>query len=175
MKKENILLGTGALLITSIGIGLYALKKIKDVKKEMDDFRNKVKKEITEKISNDIKTEIKTDVKDKIDPDKISKNVEKETIEKINKTVNEVDERFDKINTKLKNKINEFENRLQEVENFDKKVWSSIGSGIMGVTNCLSNRNYTETNMDELEEKHRHEEEMKDKEIQLEKIKRGVV
>ena len=102
----------------------------------------------------------------------IEREIEKKTVNKIYASVNKVDSRFEELHDKIEKEIKDFENRLDEVEKYDNKIWKTIGCGMYNISNCFEKDNFESVAI--LEEKNRHAEEMKDKEIEMEKIRRGM-
>ena len=161
MKSKDLLIGTGILSIVSIGISFLSLRKAKDIKKE-----------ICNDISKDIKNEIKKKIEKNIDIFEIEREVENKAANKINSSINKIDHRFEELNNKIEKEIKDFEDRLNEVEKYDSKIWKTIGCGMYNISNCFEKDNFESVAI--LEEKNRHAEEMKDKEIEIEKIRRGM-
>ena len=161
MKSKDLLIGAGILSIVSIGISFLSLRKAKDIKKE-----------ICNDISKDIKNEIKKKIEKNIDIFEIEREVENKAANKINSSINKIDHRFEELNNKIEKEIKDFEDRLNEVEKYDSKIWKTIGCGVYNISKCFEKDN--SENIDILEEKNRHAEEMKDKEIEIEKIRRGM-
>lgn len=161
MKSKDLLIGAGILSIISISISFLSLRKAENIKKE-----------ICNDISKDIKNEIKKKIEKNIDIIDIEREVEKKTVNKINTSVNKVDSRFEELRDKIEKEIKDFENRLDEVEKYDNKIWKTIGCGMYNISNCFEKDNFESVAI--LEEKNRHTEEMKDKEIEMEKIRRGM-
>ena len=160
-KINNLLIGAGFLSIVSIGISFLSLRKAKDIKKE-----------ICNDISKDIKNEIKKKIEKNIDIFEIEREVENKAANKINSSINKIDHRFEELNNKIEKEIKDFENRLDEVEKYDNKIWKNIGYGVYNI-----NKSFDKDKSESLfilEEKNRHAEEMKDKEIEIEKIRRGM-
>ena len=155
VNSKYLLIGAGLLSIVSIGVGLLSLRKAKNIKKE-----------ICNDISKEIKNEIKNNIEKNIDLNKIEKEVENITANKINNSINKIDNRFEELRNKIEKEIKDFEDRLDEVEKYDSKIWKTIG---------YSMYNNSSEDIDILEEKNRHAEERKDKEIEMEKIKRGFI
>ena len=162
VNSKHLLIGAGLLSIISIGVGFLSLIKA-----------NNIKKEICNDISKDIKNEIKNKIEKNIDINKIEKEVENKTVNKINTSVNKVDKRFEELHNEIKKEIKGFEDRLDEVEEYDNKIWKTIGCGVYNISKSFDKNNSED--IDILEEKNRHAEEMKDKEIEIEKIKRGMI
>ena len=161
MKSKDLLIGAGILSIVSIGISFLSLRKAKDIKKE-----------ICNDISKDIKNEIKKKIEKNIDIFEIEREVENKAANKINSSINKIDHRFEELNNKIEKEIKDFEDRLNEVEKYDSKIWKTIGCGMYNIGNCFEKDNFESVAI--LEEKNRHAEEMKDKEIEIEKIRRGM-
>ena len=161
MKSKDLLIGAGILSIVSIGISFLSLRKAKDIKKE-----------ICNDISKDIKNEIKKKIEKNIDIFEIEREVENKAANKINSSINKIDHRFEELNNKIEKEIKDFEDRLNEVEKYDSKIWKTIGCGMYNINNCFEKDNFESVAI--LEEKNRHAEEMKDKEIEIEKIRRGM-
>ena len=161
MKSKDLLIGAGILSIVSIGISFLSLRKAKDIKKE-----------ICDDISKDIKNEIKKKIEKNIDIFEIEREVENKAANKINSSINKIDHRFEELNNKIEKEIKDFEDRLNEVEKYDSKIWKTIGCGMYNISNCFEKDNFESVAI--LEEKNRHAEEMKDKEIEIEKIRRGM-
>ena len=161
MKSKDLLIGAGILSIVSIGISFLSLRKAKDIKKE-----------ICNDISKDIKNEIKKKIEKNIDIFEIEREVENKAANKINSSINKIDHRFEELNNKIEKEIKDFEDRLNEVEKYDSKIWKTIGCGMYNISNCFEKDNFESVAI--LEEKNRHAEEMKDKEIEIEKIRRGM-
>ena len=161
MKSKDLLIGAGILSIISISISFLSLRKAENIKKE-----------ICNDISKDIKNEIKKKIEKNIDIIDIEREVEKKTVNKINTSVNKVDSRFEELRDKIEKEIKDFENRLYEVEKYDNKIWKTIGYGISNISNRFEKDDSEFVAI--LEEKNRHAEEMKDKEIEMEKIRRGM-
>ena len=162
MKSKDLLIGAGILSIVSIGISFLSLRKAKDIKKE-----------ICNDISKDIKNEIKKKIEKNIDIFEIEREVENKAANKINSSINKIDHRFEELNNKIEKEIKDFEDRLNEVEKYDSKIWKTIGCGMHNISNCFEKDN-SDDMLEILEEKNRHAEEMKDKEIEIEKIRRGM-
>ena len=160
-KINNLLIGVRFLSIVSIGISFLSLKKAKDIKKE-----------ICNDISKDIKNEIKKKIEKNIDIFEIEREVENKAANKINSSINKIDHRFEELNNKIEKEIKDFEDRLDEVEEYDKKIWKTIGYGVYNINKSFDKDNSEAVAI--LEEKNRHAEEMKDKEIEMEKIRRGM-
>ena len=161
MKSKDLLIGAGILSIVSIGISFLSLRKAKDIKKE-----------ICNDISKDIKNEIKKKIEKNIDIFEIEREVENKAANKINSSINKIDHRFEELNNKIEKEIKDFEDRLNEVEKYDGKIWKTIGYSMYNIGNCFEKDNFESVAI--LEEKNRHAEEMKDKEIEIEKIRRGM-
>ena len=161
-KINNLLIGAGFLSIVSIGISFLSLRKAKDIKKE-----------ICNDISKDIKNEIKKKIEKNIDIFEIEREVENKAANKINSSINKIDHRFEELSNKIEKEIKDFEDRLDEVEKYDSKIWKTIGCGMYNINNCFKKDN-SDDMLEILEEKNRHAEEMKDKEIEIEKIRRGM-
>lgn len=161
INSKYLLIGTGLLSIVSIGIGLLSLRKAKNIKKEIYDD-----------ISKEIKNEIKNKIEKNIDLNKIEKEVESISANKINTSINKTERRFEELQDKIEKEIKDFEDRLDDVEEYDSKIWKTIGCGVYNISKCFEKNNSED--IDILEEKNRHAEEMKDKEIEIEKIKRGM-
>ena len=161
MKSKDLLIGAGILSIVSIGISFLSLRKAKDIKKE-----------ICNDISKDIKNEIKKKIEKNIDIFEIEREVENKAANKINSSINKIDHRFEELNNKIEKEIKDFEDRLNEVEKYDSKIWKTIGCGMYNISNCFEKDNFESVAI--LEEKNRHTEEMKDKEIEIEKIRIGM-
>lgn len=161
MKSKDLLIGAGILSIISISISFLSLRKAENIKKE-----------ICNDISKDIKNEIKKKIEKNIDIIDIEREVEKKTVNKINTSVNKVDSRFEELRDKIEKEIKDFENRLYEVEKYDNKIWKTIGYGMYNISNRFEKDDSEFVAI--LEEKNRHAEEMKDKEIEMEKIRRGM-
>ena len=161
MKSKDLLIGAGILSIVSIGISFLSLRKAKDIKKE-----------ICNDISKDIKNEIKKKIEKNIDIFEIEREVENKAANKINSSINKIDHRFEELNNKIEKEIKDFEDRLNEVEKYDSKIWKTIGCGMYNISNRFEKDNFESVAI--LEEKNRHAEEMKDKEIEIEKIRRGM-
>ncbi len=162
MKSKDLLIGAGILSIVSIGISFLSLRKAKDIKKE-----------ICNDISKDIKNKIKKKIEKNIDIFEIEREVENKAANKINSSINKIDHRFEELNNKIEKEIKDFEDRLNEVEKYDSKIWKTIGCGMYNISNCFEKDN-SDDMLEILEEKNRHAEEMKDKEIEIEKIRRGM-
>ena len=161
MKSKDLLIGSGILSIVSIGISFLSLRKAKDIKKE-----------ICNDISKDIKNEIKKKIEKNIDIFEIEREVENKAANKINSSINKIDHRFEELNNKIEKEIKDFADRLDEVEEYDKKIWKNIGCGIYNINKSFEKDSFESVAI--LEEKNRHAEEMKDKEIEMEKIRRGM-
>ena len=161
MKSKDLLIGAGILSLVSISISFLSLRKAKDIKKE-----------ICNDISKDIKNEIKKKIEKNIDIFGIEREVENKAADKINSSINKIDHRFEELNNKIEKEIKDFEDRLNEVEKYDSKIWKTIGCGMYNISNCFEKDNFESVAI--LEEKNRHAEEMKDKEIEIEKIRRGM-
>lgn len=162
LNSKQLIIGAGLLSVVSIGISFLSLRKATNIKKE-----------ICNDISKDIKNEIKHKIEKNIDINKIEKEVESVTADKINTSINKVENRFKELQDKIEKEIKDFEDRLDEVEEYDNKIWKTIGCGVYNISKCFDKNNSED--IDILEEKNRHAEEMKDKEIEIEKIKRGMV
>ena len=162
VNSKYLLIGAGLLSMVSIGIGLLSLRKAKNIKKE-----------ICDDISKEIKNEIKNKIEKNIDLNKIEKEIESITANKINASINKTECRFEELQDKIEKEIKDFKDRLNDVEEYDSKIWKTIGCSVHNISKCFEKDNSED--IDILEEKNRHAEEMKDKEIEMEKIKRGFI